>query len=101
MGDQDNECGDLLAVKVQETALEFGGPAWVSENVHEGDGGHIIEGKIIGWAPGRTRGGPRAAMDRWWTTKEVRQPSPRSSTPPAHILISSYSHPLGVGHSSN
>ena len=28
MGDQDDECGDLLGVKVQETALAYGGAAW-------------------------------------------------------------------------
>ena len=42
MGDQDKECGVSLGVKVQETALAYGGAAWVFENVPAGDG------KIIG-----------------------------------------------------
>ena len=82
MGDQEKMCGDLLGVKVQETALEFGGPAWVFENVHEGDGGHIIEGKIIDWAQGRTKGRDRYCVQ--WETghneklklDQVRRPLP-------------------------
>ena len=48
MGDMEKECGDLLGVKVQETALAFGVP--------DGDGGRIIGGSIIGWVRGWAKG---------------------------------------------
>ena len=47
-GDTDDECGDLLCVKVQETTLAYVSAAWVFESVPRNDGGALIEGKIIG-----------------------------------------------------
>ena len=56
MADMAKEFGDLVGVRVQETALAYGGAAWVFENVADGDGDYIIDGKIIGYKQGATIG---------------------------------------------
>ena len=66
MGDQDNECGDFLGVKMQETALAYGGAAWVFSHVPGNDGAALIEGKIIGIQRGCTKGRDRYCVQ--WET---------------------------------
>ena len=66
MGDQDEERPDLLGMRVQETALEYGGPAWVFANVPGGNGDYLIEGSIIGIARGSTKGRDRYCV-KWET----------------------------------
>ena len=66
MGDQDDERPDLLGVKVQETALAYGGPAWVFSHVPGNDEDHLLEGKIIGIVRGSTKGRDRYCVQ--WET---------------------------------
>ena len=71
MGDQDEGRPDLLGVKVQETALAYGGAAWVFSHVPGNDDDHLIEGKIIGIQRGSTKGRDRYCVQ--WETGQVEK----------------------------
>lgn len=87
--------GDMCGVKVQETALAYGGAAWVHENVADGDGSQILEGTVIGTKQGTTVGRDRFLVlwetghKEWLKLAQVRQLIPANQGKPDPTLPSS------------
>ena len=85
----------MCGVKCQETALAYGGAAWVHENVADGDGSQILEGSVIATKQGITVGRDRFLVlwetgdKEWLKLDQVRRLIPANQGTPDPTLPSS------------
>ena len=66
MGDLAKDGDDMIGVQVEETALKYGGAAWVLQNTPNNDGNYIINGEVQCWQPGATKGRDKYGVH--WST---------------------------------